>query len=137
MRCLGEASLKADPRLILEGDHTLEGGFNAVQELLAAAHRPTAVMCSNDLTAIGVLRGLDSEGLRTPRDMSVIGFDDIRMAQFTLPPLTTIRLSRLDLARQAFEALLADIEGAAAPNGATYRLETRLIVRGSTARPGK
>jgi LacI family transcriptional regulator len=91
-------------------------------------------MCSNDLTAIGVLRGLDAEGLRTPQDMSVIGFDDIHMSQFMLPPLTTVRLSRLDLARLAFEALIVDIEGTAASNGATYRIETRLIVRGSTAR---
>lgn len=134
LRCCQEALPGGDPPLILEGNHTLDGGFNAVQELLSAPSRPTAVMCSNDLTAIGVLRGLDAEGLRTPRDMSVIGFDDIHMALFTLPPLTTVRLSRSDLARQAFEALIADIDGATASEGTVYGLETRLIVRGSTAR---
>jgi DNA-binding LacI/PurR family transcriptional regulator len=66
--------------------------------------------------------------------MSVIGFDDIYMAQFMLPSLTTVRLSRLDLAHQAFEALIADIERSAASEGATYWLDTRLIVRGSTSR---
>ena len=134
LQCFTEAQLEADRPAILEGDHTLNGGFHAVQELLSIADRPTAVMCSNDLTAIGVLRGLDAEGLSVPRDMSVIGFDDIDMAQFTLPPLTTVRLSRLDLAHQAFEALVADIESSAAAEGASYGLETRLIVRGSTAR---
>ena len=134
LRCFSAAQMDSDRPVILEGDHTLEGGFNAVQELLSTSDRPTAVMCSNDLTAIGVLRGLDAEGLRTPQDMSVIGFDDIHMAQFMLPPLTTVRLSRLDLARLAFEALIGDIEGTAASNGATYRIETRLIVRSSTAR---
>jgi DNA-binding LacI/PurR family transcriptional regulator len=129
-----ESQLDLDRPLILEGDHSLDGGFYAVQELLGAAEKPTAVVCSNDLTAIGVLRGIDAEGLRTPRDMSVIGFDDIYMAQFTLPPLTTIRLSRLDLAKQAFEALVADIEGGVLPEVPKYSLDTRLIVRGSTSR---
>ena len=134
LHCFSAAQLESDPPLLLQGNHTLDGGFSAVPQLLSAPARPTAVLCSNDLTAIGVLRGLDAEGLRTPRDMSVIGFDDIHMAQFTLPPLTTIRLSRRELARQAFEALIADIERPAAAAGATYGLETRLIVRGSTAR---
>lgn len=134
LQCLTEAQLDTDRAAILEGDHTLDGGFNAVQELLSTPDRPTAVMCSNDLTAIGVLRGIDAEGLRTPRDMSVIGFDDIYMAQFTLPALTTVRLSRSDLAHQAFEALIADIERSAASAGAIYWLDTRLIVRGSTSR---
>ncbi len=135
LECFTESQRDAEHPLIVKGDHTLDGGFHAVQELLSAPDRPTAVICSNDLTAIGVLRGLDAEGLRTPRDMSVIGFDDINMAQFTLPPLTTIRLSRQDLAHQAFGALIADIESAAASEGATYPLDTRLIVRGSTAAP--
>jgi LacI family transcriptional regulator len=136
LQCYSEAQPEAGPPMVLDSDHTLDGGFHAVQGLLSATGRPTAVICSNDLTAIGLLRGLDAEGLRAPRDMSVIGFDDIHMAQFTLPPLTTIRLSRLQLARQAFEALIADIEQSAASKGAIYGLETQLIVRGSTSRPG-
>jgi LacI family transcriptional regulator len=132
--CFADSQLDADLPVILEGDHSLDGGFNAVQELLSTPDRPTAVLCSNDLTAIGVLRGIDAEGLRTPHDMSVIGFDDIYMAQFTLPALSTIRLSRSDLAHQAFAALIADIERSAASEGATYWIDTRLIVRGSTSR---
>jgi DNA-binding LacI/PurR family transcriptional regulator len=134
LNCFTEAQLDIDRPLILESDHSLDGGFYAVQELLGAPEKPTAVMCSNDLTAIGVLRGIDAEGLHTPRDMSVIGFDDIYMAQFTLPPLTTIRLSRSDLAKQAFEALVTDIEARVVPDAPKYSLDTRLIVRGSTSR---
>jgi DNA-binding LacI/PurR family transcriptional regulator len=133
LQCLAESTGSAAPPLVLEGDHKLEGGERAVRELLRAAPRPTAVLCSNDLTAIGVLRGLDAEGLRAPRDMSVVGFDDINMARFTLPPLTTVRLSRAELAGLVFEALSRDLENPDASEGAAYRLETTLVVRGSTA----
>jgi DNA-binding LacI/PurR family transcriptional regulator len=136
LQCLAEASHRAVLPLILDGDHKLEGGELAVQKLLSAVPRPTAVLCSNDLTAIGVLRGLDAEGLRAPRDMSVVGFDDIHMARFTLPPLTTVRLSRAALARLAFDALICGLENPQASQGASYRLETNLVVRGSTARLG-
>ena len=77
-------------------------GFEQLQDL---ATQPTAIVCSNDMTAIGVLRAAYMGGLRVPEDLSVIGLDDIDFAEFTLPPLTTIRLSRADLARAAFEAL--------------------------------
>ncbi len=134
LHCL--ASYPAAPPLVLDGDHKLEGGELAVKKLLSAVPRPTAVLCSNDLTAIGVLHGLDAEGLRAPRDMSVVGFDDIHMARFTLPPLTTVRLCRAALARLAFDALIRDLENPQASPGATYRLETTLVVRGSTAQLG-
>ena len=130
LECVVEAFPGAPPPLIVEGDHTLDAGSAATPALLCATPRPTAVLCSNDLTAIGVLRGLDAEGLRAPRDMSVVGFDDIRMAEFTTPPLTTIRLSRLELARLSFEALTASTVPEVG-----YTLDTSLIIRGSTSRP--
>jgi LacI family transcriptional regulator len=123
--------------LVIERDHSLAGGCNAVPELLSSKLRPTAVFCSNDLSAIGVLRGLDNEGLRAAADMSVVGFDDIRMAEFTIPPLTTIRLSRSDLARQAFMALMADLDPlkkSERKRVRAYSVETRLIVRNSTGK---
>ena len=88
---------------IIECDHTLKGGVIGFGKLQALAGQPTAVICSNDMTAIGVLRAAYLRGLRVPQDLSVIGLDDIDFAEFTLPPLTTIRLSRADLARAAFE----------------------------------
>ena len=88
------------------------------------------------MTAIGVLRAAYMEGLRVPQDLSVIGLDDIAFDEYTLPPLTTIRMSRAELARAAFEALRLQAE---APPGAKVQREflvsTSLVVRGSTAPP--
>jgi LacI family transcriptional regulator len=76
------------------------------------------------------------EGLRVPDDVSVIGLDDIDFAEFTLPPLTTIRLSRVDLARAAFEALRQQAEDPSNPKlQREFLVSTSLVVRGSTAAP--
>jgi len=123
---------------IIECDHTLKGGLAGFGQLQALSKRPTAVLCSNDMTAIGVLRAAYMAGLRVPQDLSVIGLDDIDFAEFTLPPLTTICLSRADLARAAFEALRQQAED---PGGPTLKREflvsTSLVVRGSTAAPAR
>jgi LacI family transcriptional regulator len=88
------------------------------------------------MTAIGVLRAAYLEGLRVPQDLSVIGLDDIDFAEFTLPPLTTICLSRADLARAAFEALRQQAEDPNDPNiQREFLVSTSLVVRGSTAAP--
>jgi LacI family transcriptional regulator len=137
LQCLKDSHMRGVQHLVIERDHSLAGGCNAVPELLSSKLRPTAVFCSNDLSAIGVLRGLDNEGLRAAADMSVVGFDDIRMAEFTIPPLTTIRLSRSDLARQAFMALMADLDPlkkSERKRVRAYSVETRLIVRNSTGK---
>jgi len=94
-------------------------------------HRPTAVLAANDLTAIGALHAALRSGLTVPEDISIIGFDDIEFCQMTQPPLTTIRLSRHDLAEKAFEALSSIIQGKS-DSGHEYRIKTNLIVRGST-----
>ena len=86
------------------------------------------------MTAIGVMRQSDEEKISIPRDLSVVGFDDIRLAQFVLPPLTTVRMSQSELARLAFHALLSDVQRETpAPNGTEYALETSLVLRESTA----
>ena len=95
--------------------------------------RPTAVLCSNDMTAIGVMRKSHDAGLSIPRDISVIGFDDIRLAQFVIPPLTSVQMSQTELARLAFNALLSEVERETpAPNGTDYFLKTNLVLREST-----
>ena len=96
--------------------------------------QPTAVICSNDMTAIGVLRAAYMGGLRVPQDLSVIGLDDIDFAEFTLPPLTTIRLSRADLARAAFDALRAQTDESPRIQR-EFLVSTSLVVRGSTGAP--
>lgn len=130
----GEIGLAARPELVIEGDHTLEGGMTALTKLLAVSDPPTAVLCSNDMTAIGVMRQSYEKKISIPRDLSVIEFDDIRLAQFVLPPLTTVRMSQSELARLAFHALLSDVERKTpAPNGTEYPLDTSLVLRESTA----
>ena len=134
VQSMEEIGLVADPDLIVEGDHTLEGGMKAMKTLLRRSALPTAIMCSNDMTAIGVMRQSYDDKISIPRDLSVVGFDDIRMAQFILPPLTTVQMSQAELARLAFQALLSDVEREApAPHGTEYVLQTSLVLRESTA----
>ena len=131
-----EAGLSIQKKWIVECDHTLKGGVAGFAQLRSLATRPTAILCSNDMTAIGVLRAAYHDGLRVPKDISVIGLDDIDFAEFTLPPLTTIRLSRTDLARAAFEALRQQAEepGKVARTR-EFLVSTSLVVRESTAPP--
>ncbi len=130
------AGLTVQKDWIIECDHTLKGGLAGFGRLQALPKRPTAVLCSNDMTAIGVLRAAYMEGLRVPQDLSVIGLDDIDFAEFTSPPLTTIRLSRVELARAAFEALRQQAENPNAPNKKReFLVSTSLVVRGSTCAP--
>ena len=130
-----ESGLPIAQELIVTGDHKVEGGVAALAQLVALAKRPTAILCSNDMTAVGVMREAYERGITIPRELSVIGFDDIRLSEFTTPPLTTVRMSQNLLAEYAFQALRGEAEGRdVSPNGKEVELETGLIVRGSTAR---
>jgi LacI family transcriptional regulator len=121
---------------IIECDHTLKGGVAGFEQLRKLAARPTAIVCSNDMTAIGVLRAAYMAGLRVPQDLSVIGLDDVDFAEYTLPPLTTIRLSRTDLAHAAFEALRTQAEDPENPKmQREFLVSTSLVIRGSTGPP--
>ncbi len=121
-------------QVVVEGDHTFEGGIRAMQLLCCLPKRPTAVVCSNDMTALGVMRNCYKEGFSIPGDLSLVGFDDINLAQFVVPPLTTVRISQSELARIAFHALATELEhGAPAEHGTEYLLQTGLVLRESTA----
>jgi LacI family transcriptional regulator len=131
-----EIALPIEPRFIVSGDHSLEGGKRALQALYRLREQPTALVCSNDMTAIGVMRQAFELGIAVPKDLSVIGFDDIRMADFVIPPLTTIKMSQTELARLAFKALLSEVRrDVPIPNGTEYLLQTNLVLRKSTAAP--
>jgi len=135
LTCLRSAGLAVNPRWIIEGDHTLDGGRDAMQKLLALDRQPSAVICSNDMTAIGVQHALFEAKLRVPEDLSLIGFDDIHLAEYTIPPLTTVRMSCKDLARKAVEILLAKLSPGDAHRSIENRIGTRLIVRQTTDIP--
>ena len=104
-----------------------------MERILASSNRPTAIMCSNDLTAIGVLQKSYRAGFRIPQEMSIIGFDDIQMARMMIPPLTSIQVSRLEVAKMAVKALRAHIEENSPQR--EYTIDTRLVVRESSAFP--
>lgn len=126
------------PRIywLFEGNHTIESGMRGMERILERKPLPTAVVCSNDLTAIGAIRALARAGIDTPEGMSVLGFDDIHLAEFVNPPLTTIRMSPKGLARAAIEALRSSIEN---PQQSIPRMllevPTTLILRRSTSYP--
>jgi DNA-binding LacI/PurR family transcriptional regulator len=130
---LQECGIPVDDMRIIEGDHTMQGGTRAAERLLGCESLPTAIMCSNDLLAIGVLHKLSRNGIRVPDDISVIGFDDIHMAEMTIPPLTSIQMSRPEMARSAVCALRAQIEHSSSKQ--RYEINTRLVVRESTGFP--
>jgi DNA-binding LacI/PurR family transcriptional regulator len=135
-KSMAEVGLAVPARHIIEGDHTMEGGMTAMEQLNALPELPTAVLCSNDMTAIGVLHGLYETTHKIPRDISVVGFDDIHLAQFMLPPLTTVQMSCKDLATAAVQALRAGIESDH-PKAMQkeWEIPTRLVVRKSTDFP--
>ncbi|MFP5232347.1 MAG: LacI family DNA-binding transcriptional regulator [Acidobacteriota bacterium] len=156
LSCLHSIGINPNPDWLIEGDHTLDGGRDAMQKILAQSNRPTAIMCSNDMTAIGVQHAVFEAGLRIPDDFSLIGFDDIHLTEYTIPPLTTIRMSCRELAARAMENLLnrtKPIAGTAQsaaggapaalnqsvlkPDQASATIPTHLIVRRTTGLPGK
>jgi LacI family transcriptional regulator len=125
--------LVPDRRMIREGTHTAEGGEREMAALLRLPKRPTAVLNSNDLTAIGALHAIQSAGVRVPEDVSLVGFDDIPLVSYTSPALTTVRMSAADVGSTAFQALLRMISGERL-EGEVYQIPTKLVIRASTAR---
>ncbi len=118
------------PRLI-EGDNRVEGGAAAARALLEKRPPPTAILCGNDMMAIGSLLALHAAGLRVPQDVTIIGCDDTPFASYSNPPLSTVRVPRERLGLTAFEALdnmLRDPK----KSGAEYSLETTLVARQSS-----
>ena len=129
-----EIGLDVSPERIVVGDHTMEGGMRALVDLASLRNRPTAVLCSNDMTAIGVMREAYEYKINIPQDLSVVGFDDIRLAQFMIPPLTTVQMSQTELAKIAFKALMNEVERESPARGSSeYTLNTSLVLRRSTA----
>ncbi|MGB7819582.1 MAG: LacI family DNA-binding transcriptional regulator [Ornithinibacter sp.] len=116
-------------RLVTHTVFSLEGGAAAAGRLIT--HGVTAVICGSDLMALGAIRQARSMGLKVPRDVSVVGYDDSTMMAFTDPPLTTIRQSVDAMGDAAVRALLEEIAGAPPPR-AEYVFRPELVVRGST-----
>lgn len=131
---LERAEVPSDHRLIANGDFHYASGLAAGLELLDRPARPTAIVAANDEQGAGVYAAAQQLGLQIPHDLSVVGFDDVPMAQWVSPPLTTVRQPIADLAALAVRTLLAQPDGLELPKG-RVELPTTLVVRGSTAPP--
>jgi LacI family transcriptional regulator, repressor for deo operon, udp, cdd, tsx, nupC, and nupG len=123
-----------DPSLVEPGDFLFESGEAAAHKLLALRDPPTALFCANDACALGAMRHVRSLGLTVPRDVSIVGFDDIHLSVQSEPPLTTMRQPRFDIGFAAMTLLLDILAGI--PNLVTQlTLPVDMVVRGSTAPP--
>jgi LacI family transcriptional regulator len=129
---LSQAGLASDPALIEPGGFSFDGGFAAATRLLSAAARPTAVFASNDFQAFGAIEAARRLGLRVPEDLSIIGFDDVPSAQWSAPPLTTVRQPFAEMGRVAMRRLLRLVAGEELTSP-RVELTTELVIRKSTA----
>jgi alanine racemase len=117
---------------VIAGRSSIDGGASAFLRAWASGARPTAVLAMSDAIAIGTMRAARELGLRVPDDLSVVGFDDIDLAGQVDPPLTTVHQPIRQKGAEAVRLLLAEMERAAGHRPEHLRLETRLVVRGST-----
>ncbi len=131
-KSLKRAGISLRRNLTVEGNHRINGGRMAMEQLLQLKSPPTAVLASNDMTAIGAIGSIHQHGLHVPKDISVVGFDDIEISASLYPPLTTVRLSRTHIADRAFHALF---EANREPGmmGAEYFVQPELVIRETTA----
>lgn len=134
-KALRGAGISFEKELVVECDHTWDGGALGIASLLNLPKPPTAVLCCNDVAAIGALKTLSQRGLQAGRDIALIGFDDLTICRFTQPSLTTIRFSPSELANLAFRALLEEIQGEEGKSHLEYK--THFVLRDSTCAPGQ
>ncbi len=127
------AGMPFRPELVVHGDGTPEGGIRACGHLLGYSQPPTAIVAYDDMTALGVIRKIFDSGLRIPGDVSVIGFDDLSIAQYMEPPLTTVRQPMPQMGRLAMEAMIDLLGGSEATHN--IRVRGELIVRASIGPP--
>ncbi len=123
--------LDAAPELEIDGDFSEEAGYRAGRRALALAPRPSAVFATNDAMAIGCLYALREAGVSVPGDLALAGFDDIPIARYMTPPLTSVSVSIAELGARAMQRLLASVKARNAHERRHETLPTTLVVRGS------
>lgn len=130
---MAEREIRFAPDCLLEHEYGIAEGRRAASRLLASPNRPTAIVCGNDVLALGVLFECRARGVHVPRDISITGFDDLDLAANIDPPLTTIRVPAAEMGRRAAEYLLARLEETPMPE--KTELQAALVVRETTAPP--
>ena len=126
--------IKADPALVFRGNYTFGSGVSGAQYFLSLEDRPTAIICANDSMALGAINKLHQEGLNVPRDISIVGFDDIDIARQITPPLSTVSVPVDEIASCAFNMLESLIDGRTLENR-HVALEAHLVARGTSQEP--
>jgi len=132
---LQQHEMPMQDELIVECPYGQESGRQSMKQLLRLDRLPTAVVCANDILAIGALQGAREAGLRVPQDVSIVGMDDVYAASVTTPPLTTVAKQKYESGWQAAAFLLQRIEDESPPIPRRHAFPCRLITRGSTAPP--
>jgi DNA-binding LacI/PurR family transcriptional regulator len=127
------AAFPVDPALVRHGDFHLEGGYRHGRALLGLAEPPTAIFAGSDLQALGVYEAAREAGRRIPDELSVVGFDDLPIARWVGPPLTTVRQPLVEMAMAGAQLIVALAAGEQ-PLHRRLELATSLVVRQSTAR---
>jgi DNA-binding LacI/PurR family transcriptional regulator len=134
LTAMAETGRPVDPRLVLPVErHHRQDGYAAMVTLLSGDSRPDAVFCFNDLLALGAIRAVVRAGLNVPRDIAVVGFDDIEDGRYSTPSLTTVSPDKAGIARAAVDLLGRRFDAPAASGTEEIRVSYRLIVRESTA----
>jgi len=128
-KCMQDLGLEPGP--ILRGDLRFEGGLAAGLAIAKLSPRPTAAVAVNDLTAVGVIKGLLKAGCRVPQDVSVTGFDNTRLAEYSNPSITTVDVHRDMLGKMAADAL-HELSRSADPQGKEYQIPAELILGDSS-----
>jgi len=126
--------VEIDPALVFRGDYTFDSGISGADYLLSLSDKPTAIICANDSMALGAINKLQQKGIKVPRGMSVVGFDDIDIARQITPPLTTVSVPVNDIAARAFAMLENLIEGRTLENR-HVALDAHLIARDTSREP--
>ncbi len=132
-RAFRRIGMQQSAELVYIGDHSLQSGELALVAFHALDRPPTAILCSNDLSALGVIHAAQEAGISIPTDLSVIGFDGIEIGAYLVPPLTSILMSRQDIAEAAIEALWNHVEGR--QHAPEKPIGTQLLIRQTTAIP--
>ncbi|EPY2709579.1 substrate-binding domain-containing protein [Vibrio cholerae] len=134
-RALSEKGIAINPDWIVESDFECEGGYNAFEKLCERGKLPSALFVCNDMMAMGVIQAANLRGLRVPYDLSLIGYDDVHIAKFMSPALTTIHQPKYRLGKAAIDTLLYRLENPDT-TAQVVQLEPTLVARGSVRKLG-
>ncbi|TFW21771.1 LacI family DNA-binding transcriptional regulator [Massilia arenosa] len=134
-QALSTADIPYDAALVREGDWQVGSGYDHAMELLSLPNRPTALFCANDLMAVGALDAARKLRLDVPKKLSIVGYDDQDLAQYTHPPLSTVLLPNYEMGRWAAETLIAETRSAEPSRRIHIKMECPLVPRESVAKP--